>query len=176
MDILIFGSVIIAIFVIYEFNVFITLKNKLKQAKSTIDVYLAQRFDLIPNLLACVKSYADYEKQTLTVITELREAYSNTKSLEVGQALTNKMNDLIVRAENMADIKADTQFLILQRNLIRIESQLQAARRIYNGDVTLYNTTIQTFPNNIIASLFKMQPKDLFVIEEYQAQNIEVEV
>ena len=176
MDILIFVSVILAIFIIYEFNIFINLRNKLKQSKSSIDIYLTQRFDLIPNLVECVKAYSNYEKKTLETITELRNVYANTKSLEAGQALTSKMNNRVATAEEIAELKADKQFQILQRSLIKVESQLQAARRIYNGDVTLYNTTIQTFPNNIIANFFNMKPAELFTIDEYKAQNIEVEV
>lgn len=176
MEFLIFVFAIILIFVIYEFNIFINLKNKLKQSKASIDIYLVQRFDLIPNLVQCVKAYTNYENETLTAITELRNIYSNTKSLETGQQLTNKMNGLVSRVEDMAELQASEQFQILQKSLIKIESQLQAARRIYNGDVTLYNTTIQTFPNNFIASFFNMQTMELFTIDEYKAQNIEVEI
>ena len=82
----------------------------------------------------------------------------------------------MARAEEMTELKANEQFLMLQKNLSKIESQLQAARRIYNGDVTLYNTAIQSFPNNIIANILKFEPAELFTIEEYKAQNIEVRI
>lgn len=176
MEILLLLSGLIFIFIIVEYNTFTRLKNRLKNSQSTIDVYLTQRFDLIPNLVQCVKGYASYEKETLQRMIELRELYSQTKNLEVGQDLTNKMNSLVARAEDMAELKASEQFHMLQKSLIKIESQLQAARRIYNGDVTLYNTTIQTFPNNIVASFLNMKSVELFTIDEYKAQNIEVEV
>ena len=177
-----FGIVIIfAIFIVFVgivviFNNCITLKNKVKQSKSTIDVYLTQRFDLIPNLVECVKGYKNYEQATLEAITELRSAYENTKNLQTASNLNNRMNILMAQAEENADLKASEQFLMLQKSLSKIESQLQAARRIYNGDVTLYNTAIQTFPNNIVASALKMKEEQLFTIEEYKAQNIEVKL
>ena len=123
---------VIIIFFIYEFNVFISLKYKIKQAKSTIDIYLTQRFDLISNLVECVKGYAKHEKETLQELVALREVYTNTKDLQVGQDLTNKMNNIICRIEEMPNLEANEQFIMLQKSLIKMENQLQAARRIYN--------------------------------------------
>lgn len=176
MEIFILIIVLIILFIIVKFNTFTRLKNRMKNSKSSIDVYLTQRFDLIPNLVQCVKEYAKYEQETLQKITELRNVYSSTKSLDVAQNLNSQMNNVIAVAEENVDLKASEQFQILQKNLIKMESQLQAARRVYNGDVTLYNTTIQTFPNNIIASLFNMQPEQLLEIEEYKTKNLEVKI
>lgn len=167
---------IIIIFLICEFNIFVSLKNKVKHSKATIDVYLTQRFDLIPNLVECVKGYASYEKETFKEIATLREHYNNTKDLMAGQELSNKMNLLMARVEDMPELEASEQFIMLQKTLVRIESQLQAARRIYNGDVTLYNTTIETFPNNLIATCFNMKTIDLFTIDDYKTKNIKMEV
>ena len=168
--------IVVIIFIIYEFNTFVSLKNKLKHSKSTIDVYLMKRFDLIPNLVECVKGYASYEAETLKAITALRESYGDTKDLQAGQELTNEMNTIMGRAEEVPDLKANEQFQMLQRSLTKMENELQAARRVYNGDVTLYNITIETFPNNIIAKMFKMKKVELFTIDEYKAKNIEVDV
>lgn len=167
---------LIIVFVIYEFNIFTKLKHKLNQSKSAIDIYLTQRFDLIPNLVECVKGYSNYEVETLKSIASLRENYNNTKDLQSGQKLTNQMNDIMCRAEEMPNLKANEQFTMLQKSLSKMESELQAARRIYNGDVTLYNITIETFPNNILAKLFGMKPIELFTIDEYKAKNIEVDI
>ena len=174
--IIVFCLILMIIVIVSIFNNCIKLRNKVRQAKSTIDVYLTQRFDLIPNLVECVKGYRDYEKATLVAITELRETYNSNKSIENANSLANSMNALMARAEEMAELKANEQFLMLQKNLSKIESQLQAARRIYNGDVTLYNKAIQSFPNNIIANILKFEPAELFTIEEYKAQNIEVKI
>lgn len=165
---------ILVIYVIAVINEFIRLKNKVKHSKSSIDVYLVQRFDLIPNLTECVKSYMNYEKETLTTIASLREHYMKDKNIGTAQELTNTMNGLIARAEGVTELKANEQFQVLEKSLIKIESQLQAARRIYNGDVTLYNTSIQSFPNAIVAGLFGFKEEELFTIEEYKAQNIDI--
>jgi LemA protein len=162
--------------IIIIFNNCITLRNKVKQSKSTIDIYLTQRFDLIPNLVECVKAYEGYETKALQSIAELRSTYSHTKSLDTATKLVNQMNTIIAQSEAMPDLKASEQFMILQKSLVKIESQLQAARRVYNGDVTLYNTAIQTFPNNIVANMLHFKEEELFSIEEYKAQNIEVKI
>lgn len=174
--IMVFVVCVLLIGIILIFNTCIAMRNKVKQSKSTIDIYLTQRFDLIPNLVECVKAYKQYEETALTAIVELRDIYNSTKNISTANRLGNQMNLLVAQAEEMADLKASEQFIILQKSLTKIESQLQAARRIYNGDVTLYNTTIQVFPNNIIATILKMEPEELFVIDEYKAQNIEVDV
>lgn len=174
--IIVFVLILMIMVIVAIFNNCIKLRNKVKQSQSTIDVYLTQRFDLIPNLVECVKGYKDYEQSTIIAITKLREIYDANQNLANASVLLNEMNFLMARAEELAELKANEQFLMLQKNLSKIESQLQAARRIYNGDVTLYNTAIQSFPNNIIANILKFEPAELFTIEEYKAQNIEVRI
>ena len=166
------------LFVIYEFNKFVTLKNKVKQAKSTIEVYLNQRFDLIPNLVECVKGYMTHEQETFTKIAEMRSAYNSEKNkdLKKGAELNAECNRIMAIGEDNPDLKASEQFLNLQKTLTKIESQLQAARRIYNGDVTLYNTAIETFPSNIFAIIFGFQKFDLFEIEEYKRENVNIDL
>ena len=166
--------ILILIFIMIEFNTFIRLRNKIKHSKSGIEVYLNQRFYLIPNLVECVKGYTKYEEQTLSKITNLRSQYNNAKNkdLKLGEELNNEFNNLLAVGESNPDLKASEQFLNLQRSLEKMESQLQAARRIYNGDVTLYNTTISTFPNNFFAGVFGFKEEDLFQIEEYKKENV----
>ncbi len=166
------------LFVVYEFNKFVTLKNKVKQAKSTIEVYLNQRFDLIPNLVECVKGYMTHEQETFTKIAAMRSEYANEKNkdLKKGAALNSECNRIMAIGEDNPKLKASEQFLNLQKSLSKIESQLQAARRIYNGDVTLYNTAIETFPSNIFAIIFGFQKFDLFEIEEYKKENINIDL
>ena len=138
MIILIVLVVIIELIVFIQYNSLTKLKMNVKQCKSGIDVYLQQRFDLIPNLVQVVKEYMNYEKETLQTIIELRAQYNNTKDIKVSETLNNKLNNIIAIAENYPELKASEQFLNLQKNLSKIESQLQAARRIYNNDVTKY--------------------------------------
>ena len=112
-----------------------------------------QRFDLIPNLVDCVKGYSNHEKSIFTEIANLRSAYmKQPKNIKSAETLNNKMNQLIAVAENYPELKASEQYLNLQKNLTKIESQLQAARRIYNLEVTNYNTKLDVVPSNLIAS------------------------
>ncbi len=167
---------IIILFLIIKFNIYVSLRNKIKQSKSGIDVYLNQRFDLIPNLVECVKGYANYESQTFAKITELRSEYDNGKNLKKGEEVNSEFNKLLAISESNPNLKASEQFINLQKSLTKIENQLQAARRVYNGDVTLYNTTISTFPDLILAKLFGFKEEELFEIEEYKKENINIDL
>ena len=172
--------IIIAILIIITlslYNNLIKARNKVKQAESGIDVYLNQRFDLIPNLVECVKAYSKHEQSIFTEIANLRTAYTNkNKDIKSVEILNNKMNELIAIAESYPELKAGEQYLNLQRNLTKLESQLQAARRIYNNEVTNYNNKIATIPSNMVASLFGFKEANLFEIEEYKRENINIKL
>ena len=176
--VMVYLGIILAIIIIYilaKYNKLVKLKNKVKQSESGIDVYLNQRFDLIPNLVECVKGYANHEKSVIENVTKMRSEYMKTnKSLKKAEELNNSMNGILAIAEGYPELKASEQFLNLQKNLSKIESQLQAARRIYNNDVTKYNTKIETVPTNLIASMFGMKKAELFQIEEYKRANIDI--
>lgn len=178
MEVLVFILILIVIILILvlfgKYNQLVKLKNKVKQARSSIDVYLNQRFDLIPNLVECVKGYVKHEKEVLEEITNLRTDYSKSKDLKKAENLNNNINKVIAVAENYPELKASEQFLSLQNNLSKIESQLQAARRIYNSEVTEYNTKISVVPNNIVASIFNFKEEELFKIEEFKKENINI--
>ena len=174
MPILIFVVLVIIIFSIY--NSLIRAKNKALQSKSSIDVYLTQRFDLIPNLVECVKAYSKFEKGTLESIAKLRSEYNNTKNLEKGSELNAACNRILAIAENYPELKSSENFLNLQKNLTKIENQLQAARRLYNSDVTTYNTKINTIPSNIFAGIFGFKEMNLFELESGAEQNINIKL
>ena len=165
---------ILIISIIITYNKIIKLQNKVNSSASGIDVYLNQRFDLIPNLVECVKGYAKHEKDLLETIVKERTAYSQDKTLKNASKLNNNLNKIVAVAENYPELKASEQFLNLQNNLVKIESQLQAARRIYNMDVQRYNLAIQTVPSNIVASIFGFDEKEFFQIDEYKRENIEL--
>ena len=173
---IVIGFIILIVFSMY--NSLVRMRNKVRQAKSGIDVYLNQRFDLIPNLVECVKGYSKHEKGIFENIVKLRVEYMNNKGTDLKKAekLNDNMNQIIAVAENYPELKASEQYLNLQKNLSKIESQLQAARRIYNNEVTKYNTKIATVPSNIIASIFGFSEESLFTIEEYKKENIKVEL
>lgn len=158
-------GVILAIIFMYFliiYNVMIKRQNEVEHAKSSIDVYLTQRFDLIPNLVTCVKEYAKYEEKIFEEITELRTEYLKTKELSNGEKLEKELNDVILTVENYPELKANEQFLNLQKNLAKMENQIQAARRIYNNEVEKYNNAINIFPNTILAKLLKFKTAEFF--------------
>ena len=163
--------VILVLYILIVYNKLVKGRLKVQQAKSSIDVYLQQRFDLIPNLVECVKQYSKYEKETFTEITNLRASYTENKDLETGRKLNNSLNNLIAVAEEYPELKADEQFLNLQKNLAKMEDQLQAARRLYNIDVTSLNGTIQSFPSNLIANMFGFKVEQLFELEDASIAN-----
>ncbi len=163
--------VIIILIFLVQYNGLVRSKKKVQQAYSTIDVYLTQRFDLIPNLVDCVKAYTKHESDLFEKIAEMRTSYMNTKSLTEAESLNNECNRLIAYMENYPDLKASTQYLELQKKLSKLESQLQAARRIYNAEVTAYNTKISVVPSNIIAKMFNFKEEKLFKVEDVKAKD-----
>lgn len=162
-------------YILITYNSIVKQKNRVLQATSGIDVYLTQRFDLIPNLVECVKGYMNFEKETLIAITEKRSIYLQNRNLKDGQELNDECNRIILLAENYPDLKADEQFLNLQKKLSKMESQLQAARRIYNTEVNKYNDKIETFPNSIIADAFNFKKQEYFQAEQNAKNNIQIE-
>ena len=167
---------IFLLFVLIVFNGLVKKRNQVKQSRSSIDVYLNQRFDLIPNLVETVKAYAAHEKSIFEEVAKLRTAYMENKSLSNATELDKAVNNLIAVAENYPELKASENFLNLQKNLTKMEDQLQAARRLYNTDVTTYNTSLETFPSNIIAGFFGFKPEELFQLEPGKEQNVKVDL
>lgn len=166
--------IVLLIVVLIQYNSLINLRNKVKQAKSGIDIFLNQRFDLIPNLVECVKGYSKHEKEIFENISQLRAEYVKSKGLKQAEKLNNGINEIMALAENHPDLKASEQYLNLQKNLSKIESELQAARRIYNMEVTNYNTAISVVPKNIVANMFGFKEEELFEIEDNKRENIKV--
>lgn len=169
--------IIVLLYIWITYNKITKSKIKVQQAKSGIDVYLQQRFDLIPNLVECVKKYCEYEQSTLTRIADLRAIYNVNKDIKTGNKLNHEFNSLLAVAEDYPNLKADEQFLMLQKSLSKMESQLQAARRLYNIEVTSLNTKIMSFPSNIVANMFKFETEELFVVEDENAKrNVNIEL
>ncbi len=177
--ILIAAVVILGVWVIAMYNKFIRIVNRAKEAWSDIDVQLKRRYDLIPNLVNTVKGYAAHESSTFDRVTQARAQALNAGTIaEHGQAenmLTGALKSLFAVAEAYPDLKANTNFLELQRELSDTENKIQASRRFYNGNVRDLNTAVQTFPANIIAKIFSFSEMDFFEIEEAgQRENVEV--
>lgn len=154
------------VYIIATYNIFIKLKKQINNSYSVIDVYLKKRFDLIPNLVEVTKEYANYEKDILAKITEYRTAYNQKKDKNSIYKLNREYDNLMLIVENYPDLKASEQFAKLQKNLIKVESELQAARRIYNNDITKYNTKLSVFPSNIIGKIFNFKEGELFELTD----------
>ena len=165
--------VTLLVFFILLYNNLVHLRNNVQNSKSAIDVYLQQRFDLIPNLVEVTKGYANYENEVLNKIAELRAQFNETKDMNVSNELNEHYSNFMAIAENNPNLKASEQFLNLQKNLSKIESQLQAARRIYNVDVTKYNTAISTFPRNIITIFFTFKKEPLYALDGEDKVDVE---
>lgn len=174
METFIFIIIVILVVLLIIYNGLIRKRNAVKQSRSSIDVYLTQRFDLIPNLVECVKGYAKHEENLLESIAKLRTEYNVSKDLSKASLLNKQINQLIAVGENYPDLKASESFLNLQKTLTKMEDQLQAARRLYNVDVTAYNTAIQVFPTNLIASIFNFTEEKLFELEPGKDANVKV--
>jgi len=169
-NILIGVVIVIVIWIIYAYNKFVRLVNRTKEAWADIDVQLKRRYDLIPNLVNTVKGYAKHEEGTLTKVTEMRAKAMQGGSLEErGKSenmLTGALKSIFALAENYPDLKANQNFLELQRELSDTENKIQAARRFYNGNVRDLNTGLEVFPNNIIGNIFNFKKQDFFELEE----------
>lgn len=167
---------IVILIIFSKYNKLIKLLNRVKKAKANIEIYSNKRFDLIPNLVECVKSYSKYEGTTLEDIVALRNNYRGNSHMNIGQVseMNDKLNQYLAVVENYPDLKANTQYLDLQNELSKIEEELQRARHKYNDEVTEYNTVIESVPSNIVASIFAFKHAELFQIEEHKRENVKI--
>ena len=166
--------VIIAITLIVIYNKLVTLRQRVQNAWSQIDVQLQRRFDLIPNLVETVKGYMAHEKDTLTKVTELRASWSDAKTVEdkakLEGELSNTLKTIMAVAENYPNLKADQSFNNLQAELSDTENKISYSRQFYNDTVTIYNTKLETFPSNLVASMFGFKASTLFNVESEEAK------
>ena len=171
--------VIIVIWCISAYNRFITLKNKIEEAFSTMDVYLKKRYDLIPNLVETVKGYAKHESGTFEAVVKARNmAMSATTTEERAQGdnmLTGTLKSLFALAESYPELKANQNFMDLQKQLTAIEMDIVNARKYYNAVVREYNTLREAFPSVIIAGMMSLEKKTLFEIAGEERQNVKVQ-
>ncbi len=167
--------ILIGFFVVYgigAYNAFVRLRMRVQEAWSDIEVQMKRRYDLIPNLVETVKGYAKHESGTLEKVIQARNMAmaapkGNLKEIAVGEtALSGALKSIFALSENYPDLKANTNFLELQRELRDTEDKLQAARRFYNGNVMAFNTKIELFPSNIVASLFHFEKSEFFELDE----------
>ncbi|MFZ3054589.1 MAG: LemA family protein [Minisyncoccales bacterium] len=161
---------LILLYVVSMYNGLITLRNRVKEAWSDIDVQLKRRYDLIPNLVEVVKGYASHEKETFDKVIQARSrAMSAQGAKEKGDAenmLSGTLKSLFALSENYPDLKASVNFLELQKELTDTEDKIQASRRFYNGNVLDFNNKLEVFPTNMIAGMFGFKVSEFFAVEE----------
>jgi len=172
----------LAIIVIGMYNSLIRLKNRVDEAWSDIDVQLKRRYDLIPNLIETVKGYASHEKETFEKVTKARtNAMAAQKSgdakaqAQAENMLSSTLKSIFALSENYPDLKANTNFLELQRELSDTENKIQASRRFYNGNVRDFNIKLEIFPTNVIGNMLGFKSRDYFEIsDEKERENVKV--
>lgn len=169
-EIILVAIFLILLYVIVMYNGLITLRNRVKEAWSDIDVQLKRRYDLIPNLVETVKGYASHEKETFDKVIEARSKAMSAQGIkEKGDAenmLSGTLKSLFALTENYPDLKASVNFLELQKELTDTEDKIQAARRFYNGNVLDFNTKLEVFPTNMISGMFGFKASEFFAAEE----------
>ncbi len=161
-------------YVIVIYNGLVSLKNRVGEAWSDIEVQMKRRYNLIPNLIETVKGYMKHERETLESVTRLRgEALANQGSPDEQarseNMLAGALKSLFALAENYPDLKANQGFLDLQDDLAEVEDKIQAARRYYNGSVRDLNVKIEQFPSNLVARAFKFVQAGFFELDEADA-------
>ena len=170
---------LLAVWLIVIYNGLIKLRNRVDEAWSDIDVQLKRRYDLIPNLINTVKGYASHEKEVFEKVTEARtramNAGTTNEKAEAENALSGTLKTLFAVSENYPELKANQNFLELQRELTDTEDKIMASRRFYNGNVRDFNTKIQVFPNNLIAGMLSFKVYEFFEAMEAEKENIKVE-
>ena len=171
-------AVVSLVWVIACYNKGISLKNYVKEAFSTMDVYLKKRWDLIPNLLETTKGYAEHEKSIFEEVTRLRNnnyaSMSDIEKMEINNQMTQALSKLIAVAENYPDLKANQNFMQFSSELSNIENEIATSRKYYNGCVREYNSFLEYFPTNLIGAIFHFEKSKLFEIDEKQRENVQV--
>ena len=172
--------IIIVIYAIVLFNSFASLDNKVKEAFSIMDIYLKKRWDLVPNLVEVVKSYAKHEKDTLEEITKLRgniyDDMSNDEKIKTNLKLNRDIDNIMLLVESYPELQASDNFKDLSDKLVKIEDDIANSRKYYNGTVRIFNNKVEMFPNNIFAKIFGYKSKPMFEAKISERENVDVKV
>ncbi|MDD3307125.1 MAG: LemA family protein [Acetobacterium sp.] len=171
--------VIIGLWLVISRNSFVSIKNQVEEAFSTMDVYLKKRYDLIPNLVETVKGYASHESETFTKVTAARTAAMNATSIDEKianeNALSGTLKSLFAVAEAYPQLQANTNFLDLQQQLKMLEDEIANSRKYYNAVVRTMNTKVESFPSNLIASIFGFKKQPFFEVgSAEERENVQV--
>ncbi|MDD4706478.1 MAG: LemA family protein [Bacilli bacterium] len=170
--------VILVFWIISTYNTLISLRNKVKNQWSQIDVQLKRRFDLIPNLVETVKGYTKHESETLEKVIQARNTYLSAETpeaqMEASGELSKVMSKLFALSESYPDLKANTNFMDMQNSLKDTEDKISYARQFYNDIVMKYNTKIESVPSNIVAGMFNFKAEVFFEAVAEEKANVKV--
>jgi len=172
-------AVLLALYLMGTYNRLVILLNRIKEAWSGIEVQLKRRTDLIPNLVSTVKGYAKHEKEVFENVTKARSAVMDAKGVkqtqEAENMLSGALKSLFAVAESYPDLKANTNFQDLQKELADTEDKIAYSRQFYNSNVLSFNNTSKVFPNNLFVSLFGFIEQEFFDVDEKETQPVKVD-
>ena len=175
--ILVVVALIALIFYLY-FNKFVVLGNRIDNSLAQIDVQLKRRADLIPNLVESVKGFAKHEKAAIKAVTDARKALLSAKGIEkrveADNQLESALKTIFAIAENYPNLKANENFLELQRELSATEDKVAYSRQFYNDSILSYNNLCKTFPGVLFASIYGKKPREFFKIAEAERKPVKV--
>lgn len=165
---------IIVVWYVSTMNSLRAAELKVDEADSGIDVALTKRYDVLTKQLAVVKEYASHESKTLYETIKLRQGMSMAEKKEAASKMDEIANQIQLTAEAYPELKSSENFKMLQNSITDVEEHLQAARRLYNANVTSFNTKIVMFPASIVANQLRLMKRDLFEAEDYKRQDVEM--
>ncbi|MBQ7707148.1 MAG: LemA family protein [Lachnospiraceae bacterium] len=158
------------------YNSFVKMDNKVKEAFSTMDIYLVKRWNMIPKLVDVVKAYAEHEKATFESITSLRsnsyDSMNDAEKLKANEKLSRELNKIMAVAEGYPELKSSENFIDLSNKLFKVEDEIANSRKYYNGVVRLFNNKTETFPGNIFAGIFGFKSKAMFEAEAFERNDV----
>lgn len=173
-------AVIIALlmYLMVTYNSLVSLRNKVQDQWSQIEVLLKRRYDLIPNLVETVKGYAKHEKDTFEAVVNARnsavKAGTKEEEMKSAKVVTEALGRLFALSESYPELKANENFIDLQNNLKETEDKISFARQFYNDSVLTYKNKLEMFPSNIVANMFGFKPETFFEASEAEKENIKV--
>lgn len=166
--------VVVALWYVGTMNGLRAAELKVDEADSGIDVALAKRYDVLTKQLAVVKEYASHESKTLYETIQLRRGMSMDEKKDAVNKMNQVSGQIQLTAEAYPELKSSNNFMALQNSITDVEEHLQAARRLYNANVTTYNTKIIMFPASIVANALAMKKRDLFEVEDFKRNDVEM--
>lgn len=167
---------IIIIWYISTLNRLTRASVKIEESLSGIDIALAKRYEVLTKMIEVVKGYAKHEKEVLFEVVKLRKDMPLSSKCKANKAMDDNMKKINVIAENYPELKASENFKLLEKAILDVEEHLQASRRCYNSNVTIYNQLILSFPISIVAKNKKMTEKDFFEVLENEKENVKIEL